>query len=338
MHKTTLIVGAGVNKEIWAECDLGSELIKNIADRVTDRTSPNNHYFSTRLDKIGLDPDVREKFVRALDNYKNEVKVPSIDAFLDEVESFPEYQNLRDNFKKIGRLAIVFHVMGYEGTTTKSNINNDIVVEKTWMSRVCNLLKEKVINEPREIDLNIITFNYDRILEYYLLNWFRHSKPIIKFIDDKVKHFYGRIGCLEGLKVEADEKTISFDLGNDKIEVIEQIKDSIQLIHQERADKGPMKEIIAQSDEIWIMGYGFDATNNRLLGLNSLLEQQKANMKVAVYPGLNFAFRREMTEIIRDINFEADIRYLGCSEFIGYCLGGLIDNKGKLMCLKGTPS
>ena len=214
MKKITLIIGAGANKEINSTIDLGSELIKNISDRVTDRTSPADKYFSNLLNQINFVPNVREEFVKALDSYINEVSSPSIDAFLDEVENYPEFQIYRESFLRIGRIAIIFHVMGYEGKSTKDNIENDLKKKETWMSILCDFIQNKLfINQP-EIDLSIVTFNYDRILEYYLLKWFDASEEIRDFINTKINHVYGRIGCLKNLKtLDKDEKNIEFGLG-----------------------------------------------------------------------------------------------------------------------------
>ena len=54
MKKTTLIIGAGVNKEMNQGIGLGTELLQDISDWVTDRTSSHNKYLSQLFSKINI--------------------------------------------------------------------------------------------------------------------------------------------------------------------------------------------------------------------------------------------------------------------------------------------
>lgn len=45
----TLVIGAGLNKDINRAIDTGPELIRNIADRVTDKASPTRPVLSSSL-------------------------------------------------------------------------------------------------------------------------------------------------------------------------------------------------------------------------------------------------------------------------------------------------
>ena len=118
-YRTTLIIGAGVNKEINSEIDTGAELIRNIADRVTGRTS-NGEGLGKALEKHfpNLTLERRTKFLMHLELYRQSVKLPSIDAFMHEVRTFPEFDNDRLDLLKIGVAMILGHVVGWEGTTT----------------------------------------------------------------------------------------------------------------------------------------------------------------------------------------------------------------------------
>ncbi len=320
MSKITLIIGAGANKEINHEIDLGADLIKNIGDRVTDRTSHKVKNLSLFLNRIGLSSEIRDEFVKKLDVYISEVPTCSIDAFLDEVETFPEYKDLKEDFLRIGRISIIFHVMGYEGQNTINNIKKDLSDKKTWMSTLCTFLDEKVFIPNPAYDLSIVTFNYDRILEYYLLEWFKNKKLEVakNFIDMKLHHVYGRIGYLAGLKpLTPEEPLIEFNLGNNNIQIIDEIKNNIKLVFNLRNETAEIKETITQSEKILIMGYGFDSTNNRRLGLHKL-EDINPKFKVAVYPSekLDFKNRRNLTETIRGVFMDAEIHYCGCLNFI----------------------
>jgi len=69
-QKSTLIIGAGASKAINNSICTGYELIKDIADRVTDRTSPGKEYLSEKLkEQLGIPISIREEFLFHLDNY-----------------------------------------------------------------------------------------------------------------------------------------------------------------------------------------------------------------------------------------------------------------------------
>ena len=288
MKKRVLIIGAGVNKEIHAEIGLGSELLKDISDRVTDITSPDprDKYFSNLLSKINIKQSVKEKFVGDIIRYKIYSEYASIDDFLHKVESLNEFNDYKEEYRRIAKISIVFHVLGYEGTTTQDNILEDIRNRKTWFSLLSAYINNDVFRH-KNTDFNIITFNYDRIVEEYLLKSFQKDDSIIKFINDNIHHVYGRIGCLDKL-IQRDlingekETLIRFGLPNDQIETIAKNINQINLVYEERDVNSSIKKIIKEADEILIMGYGFDYINNIKIGLDQL--KRNPTIKIAVYP------------------------------------------------------
>lgn len=338
-----LIIGAGANKEINPTIGLGTDLIEDISNRVTDRTSPDKPYLSRLLqNKLGIDYSTRWNFIHHLDHYINNVPNASIDGFLNEVETFPEFVNYKKDFMKIGRTSIIFHIMGWEGSTTVNNIEQYVKVNNNWISIMCNFIEQKKILESNtDINLSIITFNYDRILESFLMKRFNHTA--INFIDEKIKHVYGRIGCLEGLKQRqffdpntshpVNEQIIKLNYSNDQIETISELENNINLIYQERNDTIEIQKLVANADQILVMGYGFDDMNNRRLGLYERMknsseklkdknEVSSIDFKVSIYPlgGKDFTNRRVISEKVRMIYHKADIHYQSCSDFLSECL------------------
>jgi hypothetical protein len=287
MPKITLILGAGVNKEINSLIDLGLDLLKGIAERVTDITTPlpKDKYFSKLLNQIDAKEIVREEFVKDLNRYRTYSEYASIDDFLHKVESLKEFEINRSEYKRIAKISIIFHVLGYEGSDTEKNILIDVKNGKTWFRLLSDYMQNNVF-ESSNIDLNIITFNYDRILEKYLLEFFNRGDNIANFINHKIHHVYGRIGCFDCLTprdiTKVKELQIPFGLSNNQIETINSITHHINLIYEEREVNPYIKKIIKESDQILIMGYGFDYTNNIKIGLDKLIDF--TDVKVAIYP------------------------------------------------------
>lgn len=331
MKKVTLIIGSGASKDINETIYTGEELIKGIADRVTDRTSPEKEYLSEKLEiKLGIDSKTRERFLIHLENYRTNPHIanPSIDEFLNEVNNFKEFETDRNVFLRIGYVLILAHVFGFEGQE-KDATQKAMFEKNTWLSILPEFIeKNKLLNTPFD-KLKIITFNYDRIIELYLLKKYNNSKEIRQFIDENILHVYGRAGALDGLqlrKLEDDsiEKIIPFGFPNDQLDKIDDIKKHIKVIHEKRNDASflkTMKEEIATSTDIFAFGYGFDTTNNSRLGfqnINTLKQRLVANVFSNKSSAFDFNQRRKMTEKIRAAIPDADIHYGTCSEFLEY--------------------
>ena len=96
--RIVLIVGAGGSNALHPQFSLGAGLLQQISDRVTDRTSVHHPYLSNLLEKKGFDYSTRWDFVHHLDLYKQNVEFPSIDEFLNEVSSYPEFARIKEKF------------------------------------------------------------------------------------------------------------------------------------------------------------------------------------------------------------------------------------------------
>jgi hypothetical protein len=318
MKRITLILGAGVNKEINPGIDLGSELLQDILDRVTDQAARNNPYLSNLLNSINISKNIRERFVKDLNRYKIYHEYASVDDFLYRIETLKEFEENKVEYLKIAKISIIFHVLGFEGTDTKKSITRDISFGSSWLNILYRYITKNVLSS-QSVSLNIVTFNYDRIVEHYLLETFKNNSKIRDFIDANIHHVYGRIGCLEHLTPKQlpgiIEKLVPFGLDNDQIHTISGLTDHIKLIYEEREVNSCIKKVINESDELLIMGYGFDYINNIKIGLNNLSENTMA--RIAIHSNLNVSKEQRIKAFISN----AHIEKCSCSEFLNrYCL------------------
>ena len=331
--KITLIIGAGASKDINPTIYTGEELTKGIADRVTDRNSPGKEYLSEKLKiKLGINTEIRERFLIHLENYRTNPLIlnPSIDEFLNEVNNFKEFETDRNVFLQIGYVMILAHIFGFEGREDDAT-QKALFKENTWLTILSDEIeKNKILEAPLDNRLRIITFNYDRIIELYLLRKYNKSKEIIEFINNNILHVYGRAGALDGLQLRElegglKEKVIPFGFANDQLDKIDGIKTHIKVIYEKRNDASflkELKEIITTSTDIFAFGYGFDTVNNSRLGfqnINTIEQRFVANVFSNRSLSFDFNERRKMTEKIRRIVPDADIHYGTCSEFLEYC-------------------
>lgn len=328
METVTLIIGAGASKDLNpSEIGSGADLIRDISDRVTDRTSPppnkpnlsdillNKHFH--RIDAELTFP-LLSHFVYRLDHFIKTKTNPSIDEFLNEIETYPEYEKLRADLLFIGYFAIVFHILGYEGKA-KEKLDEP----EQWLFELKRYIDRfNILSKNPEKRLNIITFNYDRILEYFLHQHYKEA--CMEFCSNNIIHVYKRIGRLEWESPTREEGMIPFASPNNETETFEKHINDIELMYRNRKNLCEVKiakKMLIDSDSVYCFGYGFDKINNRLLEL-SLLERIGENLKANIYPGgdPHFTYRREMAEITKSISQKADIHYKSCKEFLTACL------------------
>lgn len=209
----------------------------------------------------------------------------SIDIFL---ENNPQ-------FRDIGKFAITNIIYKYE------SVNNIIYnKEEHWL----RYLFGKIFKRKEDFDkyqLSFITFNYDRIIEYYLWDYINNAFELNGFeANDLYKkvniiHLHGKIGTL---KFEATGDSFDFgypflkkyDGDSDYIfdstsfdryscskiyETIYNNYKKIKIIHEsiEANDSNftKAKEIISDSKKLYILGFGYDKRNIERLELNKYI-------------------------------------------------------------------
>jgi hypothetical protein len=325
-----LIVGAGASKDLNSEFGLGSDLIQQIENRVTE-----NRDLVTFFTKVkNIDYGVLQTFKNNLSNYRKESKFKSIDEFLTEVAIFPEYINWREEYLFIGKISILFHITGWESHF--KNLFSVDNLKNTWIGEVINYLNSENILEHYntgkviQSSLRIITFNYDRILEYCLTEYYKKyepkfSKAIVQWINNYVTHVYDELDYTKG--------ELSFGHLNSDLQEIEKHIDKIKIAYDSRefrlnkklsltniSKEVELPENIIQLDVITnpylgTIGFGFDYFNCRNIGLTSRDKNISANLIVKDQSG-TFENRRNLTNTIRTMFPNVDFTYSTCKDFL----------------------
>ncbi len=213
-EQTVLVLGAGASYDFGFP--LGERLCEDIYNFVlkqsngfsNDTHSISKVYNSKLLARllelaVGLglaneQDETNESFVKKFAENLFEAQPKSIDEFLKD----------RPEFSLIGRICIVFCISKYEDKRSKNfspikdggtyTFPNFGWYKYLWdkMTENINSIKEF----KKENKITVITFNYDRSLEFYL---FRALKSKFNKQDDetakifnyiKIKHVYGRLG------------------------------------------------------------------------------------------------------------------------------------------------
>jgi hypothetical protein len=187
----------------------------------------------------------------------------SIDAFLQR----------RQDYDKIGK-SCIFYILFMKEIKSKPffiNGEEDYKNKNNWYRLIANSYN-RILNNK----IYILTYNYDRSLEYFLLQSIKstynkkldEAKALIRN-NIEIIHIHGSLGDI--LSVEEKSLKYGFDYSKKgRMRDLHQLFNSsliqnIKIIHDNDIDKQDQlkkaKEIISQSKKIVFLGFGFDEVN-----------------------------------------------------------------------------
>lgn len=265
------ILGAGASMPYGFPS--GSELKSNILGHLR---SPNsecfkriNHFFET--DEIII--DFRENLAKS--------GQLSVDAFLEH----------RCEFLKVGKLAIAFYLIKLEQEGKMFNIQSK---ELSWYEYLFNKLNAP-FEEFGNNKLSIITFNYDRSLEYFLFTALKNTfgksdeECAKKLNKIPIIHVHGRLGKLpwQGKPSRAYSPQYNFselEMASEQIIVISEDQDV-------KTNDGfnQAASLIYGAERICFLGFGYHDANLERLMIKE--EEFKRLPKTGTAFGLGFTER-----------------------------------------------
>lgn len=211
----------------------------------------------------------------------------SIDRYL---EKNPQFQN-------IGKLAIIFSLFKFEAY--KNFFEFDF--KANWYRFVVNKLLEETnsVNDLINNKFKIITFNYDRSFEAYLISSLQSAYSISTTEAEKqaqnieIIHVHGKLADLPG--EYNSSKVYKYGTypytGMEMLELIKNIKIITEADKQvEEFEKA--KFILNESKYIYFLGFGYDRINLHRLGFNKLSYSYKRIM------GSGFSLTENQKELI----------------------------------------
>lgn len=321
--KKLLVLGAGSSRALHSNFGLGIDLVKDIRDRVTDATTHEGAYLSSHLEKLKFDIQLRQRFHISLREYvERNHHYGSIDAFIDEVNMFPEFINDRQQFKDIAKHLIFAHILGYEGL-----IVNGIEESRNWINVLAKFLNDQKCFSDQSRAPHIVTFNYDRCIEQGLYSsrfLSGHKVGVKQFSKNNIHHVYGKIGALEW---ENDQEFFEFGEGNNNYQKIYDNRDALQLIFEERANNPGQRKIedlihSTQNRIVAFFGFGFDLANCGRLSLQRLAQSNPSARFIAnVFPHHKLETRQLEVRRIREIRHDAEITCMESHAFFTHVLG-----------------
>ena len=254
---TTLILGAGASYPYGFP--LGRKLVEDIlelfpqSNHSNDRIRSANSHFDIMLGNLDIDISLMNRFSRNL----RDSKIDSIDSFLEIKEN--------SNFLEIGKMSILYALHRYEKSEELLRIDN-------WYRVLWNSLKTKSIEYFKLNKLSVITYNYDRSLEYYLLSCIKNTYDLdekdacdLLFNTINIIHIHGKIGVFN-----IENQTLNLNINMFKTQDYgSEIKDkdkfkflskNIKIIHDENINESEelkqANEILATTTRICFLGFG----------------------------------------------------------------------------------
>jgi len=239
----------------------------------------------------------------------------SIDAFLKH----------HPNFAKVGKLAIVLNILLFEHYSKKRVIDtrNDHWLEYLWSQ--INDSTQNVL----ESNLAFVTFNYDRVIEYYfetvISNSFKLEKQEVRKLFESIPiiHLYGKIANLPIHHIINNQPTIPF--GKYDVNLFNEFKkDILNIVYDEAKENKNFNEafeLLHNAERILIMGFGYHDLNMERLKLHNTKagkakkvfgsclgfnENEQKRLKTK-YPFLQLS-ELSNTEFLRNVLISEDIK------------------------------
>lgn len=243
-RNTVLVLGAGAS--VTYGFPTGRKLLFDIAREIKQR----GNLYKTLVDwRIG-DDDLLKRFAEDL-IISNQ---PSVDAFLEK----------REEFIELGKTAIALSLIPIEKYSNLRRTSEDMGLYEYIFQKM------DITNKVSENKLSIVTYNYDRSLEFYLhqslMGTYDYDRKeaalIMRHLD--IIHVHGKLGEPDFI---SDNNSRGYD-GVTNPDDMKVARDGIRIISEESKismEVEKAKEIMLNAEVICFLGFGYHPDNIRRL-------------------------------------------------------------------------
>jgi hypothetical protein len=214
---------------------------------------------------ISSDVEARTKLGKLIKDFEVDFSrspLSSIDAFLEH----------RPEFIEIGKIAIAVTLIPCEKRTKLRRVPRE---KRKWLDIVFETMS--VDPDPTlflKNNLNIITFNYDRTVEYFFFEAIQSTyglddEETVKLVQSiPVVHVHGKLGEPHFLSRNGRDYDETLDG-----ESIKKSVEGIKVIHEQSEEEDAFKdayELIKRADRLCFLGFGYNPINLRRLRIRDL--------------------------------------------------------------------
>ncbi len=221
---------------------------------------------------------------------------------MSSINTIDHFIQLNTNFLQIGKLAIAQAILLLEN-------GNEIFYsrEDNWL----RYLWQRMLTDKKSVhknNISFITYNYDRVIEYFLSNALMHSCDI-KNEDSHniintwgIHHIHGRLGKIE-IGDGRDGECIPFGLqgvaDENKNMLIQHAIGGFKLFYEAKPDNDIQNEIEI-AERIYFLGFGFDEINLEKLFSKNINYSTKSIKGSAL--GLSQSQINSVRNFLKDLN------------------------------------
>lgn len=262
---TVFILGAGASAHYGFPS--GEELVSLICEELKPKI---NHYEvmgehnevvdNDSLHAVLLENNFSKEEIREFRKALKKSQLYSIDSFLE----------VNPKFIKIGKISILHVLLRFEKKSIDLENHN-------WYKIIWNKIYTKNFKNLGENNLSIITYNYDRSLEYYLVNAMMnlYNKPLTECLkvfenDIPIIHIHGTFGETVDNNLEfihygrTDFHPQQYGLNSKSIKIVyEKIDDDPVFIRVHK-----LLQSLDETGQITFLGFGYNSTNLSRLNLS----------------------------------------------------------------------
>jgi|SRR5688572_14212928 len=259
-QKITLILGAGTSYPYGFP--LGTKLMDNVIKDLQEENGARSHEFTELLKGMGFDYKLQQKFAKELDGSK----LPSIDAFLQERGT---------EFQALGKTAIAAALIPYERPDNVMLMDSRLSSKeqgRRWYHYLLDMLGRS--KDFPDNNLSIITFNYDRSIEYFFFNTIKYrfglnEQEAIRLLKTiPIVHFYGQLGKFDFL--DPNGRAYSPEVNPTSVK---KCVNEIHLMYEERDELDSTfsyqaaYDVIKETQSLIFLGFGYHEPNLERLKL-----------------------------------------------------------------------
>lgn len=268
--KTVFVIGAGAGHDY--NMPLGKDLKESISGKMTGQT---DQLWASLSVPLNLSSQVEANSYRELRKFisSNLDKAESIDNFLHTHSENPK-------LVAIGKTAIASCILDAERGSTLmpvSRSDSDSVFllyakkdQETWLRRFCTMALTGLILSDASTafdNVTLVTFNYDRCIELYLVEHIRDylgiAEGAAQSIVDSINiiHVYGKIGRLSWQEGTAPEVPFGSKINPERLQLVsKEIRTFTERLEQDDT-QARIELALSEAEIVVFSGFSFGSSN-----------------------------------------------------------------------------
>lgn len=278
MHKDVFVIGAGAS--VPYGLPTGFDLLQTIKS-IDFKKLPNPLLEQFFLKLIGYSVNIAQnpkRKVQLFDKVAKEILIPVQNSCILSIDQFLKNHLDNDNIQFVLKSILSFIILSSENVAYNNRFNPKAQTENhlgniDWIQHLISRIDLECNNNDDLISFfdntTFISFNYDRILEFFLYSFLKHDRLLTGLeaqqTIDKMKIFHIN-GYLGGLDI------IPFGVNNVKYDTV---INTMRTVWEAPADEDLStfeyaKSLVHSADRVFILGTSYIPDNNKSIGLDDL--------------------------------------------------------------------